>query len=55
MLFGKVHGDAAGFEGGEGIYNNPTIITFNQAHIGEIKTAQLVEAFLDFEESANAV
>ena len=55
MLLSKIHGNATGFEGGERVYNNPSIITFNQAHIGEIKTAQLIEPFLDLKKTSNAV
>ena len=55
MLLGKVHGNAAGFQCGQGIHNNPTVVTFDQGHIGEIKTTQLIKALFNFKESANAV
>ena len=48
VLARKGHGGACGFFTGQYIDHNPAGVAFNQGYVGQIKTAQLVNAFGHF-------
>ncbi len=48
MLLGKCHSCRRGFQCGQGVHQNPAIVAFNQAGIGQIKPSQLIDAFIYF-------
>ena len=55
VLHGKGQGGGGGFPGGEGIDDDPTGCACDEGHVGEIETAQLVDAGGDFEQTVDVV